>query len=157
MLRDTASRYPLITLLPVNMHSLGIYLLSYRDLYLFSCRLVGMYSDGNCFSYYLPQLQQHAPGVLGVRSLALLAPSSRDQLTRYEEKFISSWQLQVALVPHQAGWHPPAPSQSHHPLWQEAPRKALWKVCPSPRASDGISAKHPAALGGSIDKLLSAN
>ena len=35
------------------MHSLGICLLSYRDLYLFSCRLVGMYSDSNCFSYLL--------------------------------------------------------------------------------------------------------
>ena len=53
MLGDTASRYPHITLLPVDMHSLGIYLLSYRDLYMFSCRLVGMNSDGNCFPYLL--------------------------------------------------------------------------------------------------------
>ena len=53
MLGDTASRYPLITLLPVDMHSLVIYLLSYRDLYMFSCRLVGMNSDGNCFPYLL--------------------------------------------------------------------------------------------------------
>ena len=53
MLGDTASRYPLITLLPVNMHSLGIYLLSYRDLYMFSCRPVGIYLDGNCFPYLL--------------------------------------------------------------------------------------------------------
>ena len=53
VLGDTASRYPLITLLPVDMHSLGIYLLSYRDLYMFRCRLVGMNSDGNCFLYLL--------------------------------------------------------------------------------------------------------
>ena len=53
MLGDTASRYPLITLLPVDMHNLGIYLLSYRDLYMFSCRLVGMNSDGKCFPYLL--------------------------------------------------------------------------------------------------------
>ena len=48
VLGDTASRYPLITLLPVDMHSLGIYLLSYRDFYMFSYRTVGMNSDGNC-------------------------------------------------------------------------------------------------------------
>ena len=53
VLGDTASRYPLITLLPVDMHSLRIYLLSYRDFYMFSCRTVGMKSDGNCFPYLL--------------------------------------------------------------------------------------------------------
>ena len=53
MLGDTASRYPLITLLPVDMHSLGIYLLTYRDFYLLSYRTVGMKSDGNCFPYLL--------------------------------------------------------------------------------------------------------
>ena len=53
VLGDTASRYPLITLLPVDMHSLGIYLLSYRDFYMFSYRTVGMISDGNCSSFLL--------------------------------------------------------------------------------------------------------
>ena len=53
VLGDTSSRYPLITLLPVDMHSLGIYLLSYRDLYMFSYRTVGMNSDGKCFPYLL--------------------------------------------------------------------------------------------------------
>ena len=53
VLGDTASRYPLITLLPVDMHSLGIYLLSYRDIFMFSYRTVGMNSDGNCFPYLL--------------------------------------------------------------------------------------------------------
>ena len=33
-------------------------------------------------TYVLPQLQHHAPGVLEVRSLALLAPSSRDPVFR---------------------------------------------------------------------------
>ena len=53
VLGDMASRYPLITLLPVDMHSLGIYLLSYRDFYMFSYRTVGMISDGNCSPFLL--------------------------------------------------------------------------------------------------------
>ena len=48
-----ASRYPLITLLQVDMHSLGIYLLSYRDFYMFSYRTVGMILDGNCSPFLL--------------------------------------------------------------------------------------------------------
>ena len=48
-----ASRYPLITLLPVDTHSLGIYLLSYRDFYMFSYKTVGMISDGNCSPFLL--------------------------------------------------------------------------------------------------------
>ena len=57
---DMASRYPLITLLQVDMHSLGIYLLSYRDSYMFSYRILGMISDGNC-SPYLLSLTAPAP------------------------------------------------------------------------------------------------
>ena len=52
MPRDMASRYKHNSV-PVNIHNLGSCLLSYRDLYLFSYRVVGMYSDINCCSCLL--------------------------------------------------------------------------------------------------------
>ena len=60
----------------VNIHSLGICFIRYRDLYLFSYRPVGIYSDSNCFSYLLSPT---AP-----------APSSRcigEQVARFDRPF----------------------------------------------------------------------
>ena len=53
VVKGTASRYPLITLLRIGIHSCRNYLLSYRDFYMLSCRTVGMNSDGNCCPYLL--------------------------------------------------------------------------------------------------------
>ena len=53
LLEGTASRYPLLTLLQVVMHSSRDYLLSHRDFNMFSCRPVGGKSDGNSFPYLL--------------------------------------------------------------------------------------------------------
>ena len=46
--KGTASRYPLITLLRIGIHSCRNYLLSYRDFY-----TVGVKIDGNCCPYLL--------------------------------------------------------------------------------------------------------
>ena len=51
--KGTASRYPLITLLRIGIHSCRNYLLSYRDFYMLSCRTVGVKIDGNCCPYLL--------------------------------------------------------------------------------------------------------
>ena len=75
-MEGTASRYPLITLLQVGIHGLGIYLLSYRDFYMLSYRPVGVNQMVIVFlTYYLPQHQHPAPGVLAIRSIALPGPS----------------------------------------------------------------------------------
>ena len=73
-LKGTASRYPLITLLQIGIHGYREYLLSYRDFYVLSYRPVGVNQMVIVFlTYYLPQHQHQAPGVLATRSLALLA------------------------------------------------------------------------------------
>ena len=51
LLEGTASRYPLLTLLQVGMHSSRDYLLSHSNFNMFSCRPVGGKSDGNSFPY----------------------------------------------------------------------------------------------------------
>ena len=48
VVKGTASRYPLITLLRIVIHSCRNCLLSYRDFYVLSYRTVGVKSDGNC-------------------------------------------------------------------------------------------------------------
>ena len=53
VLKGTASRYPLITLLRIGIHSCRNYLLSYRGFYLLSYRTVGVRTDGNCCPYLL--------------------------------------------------------------------------------------------------------
>ena len=106
MLGDTASRYPLITLLPVDMHSLGIYLLSYRDLYMFSCRLVGMNSDGNCFPYLLsPTAPAPRSRCIGNQAARFARPFESRPVDPVRQVF---WQLAASsgTVPHLAGWHP---------------------------------------------------
>ena len=82
-LGSTASRYPPITLLQVGIHGLGIYLLSYRDFYVLSCRPVGVNQMVIIFlTYYLPQ--HPPPGVLARVSLALLATYKANQQTTQE-------------------------------------------------------------------------
>ena len=49
VVKGTASRYPLITLLQIGIHNL----LSYRDFYVLSYRTVGVKTDGNCCPYLL--------------------------------------------------------------------------------------------------------
>ena len=51
--KGTASRYPLITMLRIGIHSHRNYLLSCRDFYVFSYRTVGVKIDGNCCPYLL--------------------------------------------------------------------------------------------------------
>ena len=46
--KGTASGYPLITLLQIDIHSPRNCLLSYRDFYMLSFRTVGMKLDSNC-------------------------------------------------------------------------------------------------------------
>ena len=53
VVKGTASRYPLITLLRIGIHSCRNYLLSYRDFYVLSYRTVGVKIDGNCCPYLL--------------------------------------------------------------------------------------------------------
>ena len=58
------SMYSLLPCHELICIAIGSYLLSYRDFYLFSYRIVGIKSDGNCcLAYCLPQLPHHAPGV----------------------------------------------------------------------------------------------
>ena len=60
--------------------AIGSYLLRYRDFYVLSYRLVGVNQMVIVFlTYYLPQHQHHAPGVLATRSLALPSPSRAGQ------------------------------------------------------------------------------
>ena len=83
LVEGTANRYPLITLLQVGIHGLGIYLLSYRDFYILSCRPVGVIQMVIVvLASYLPQYQ--APGVLAIVSLALLGTYRADQQTTPE-------------------------------------------------------------------------
>ena len=56
-------------------------------------------------TYYLPQHQHHAPGVLANRSLALLGLSSPDQLILFEVRYSGSWQPTLALPQRLVGWH----------------------------------------------------
>ena len=71
-MEGTASRYPLITLFQVGIHGLGVYLLSYRDFYMLSYKLVGVNQMVIVFlTCYLPQHQHPAPGVLATWLLAL--------------------------------------------------------------------------------------
>ena len=58
-------------------------------------------------THYLPQYQHPAPGVLDLRSLALLDLLSRDQLILSRERYTGSWQLPVALPQRLAGWPRP--------------------------------------------------
>ena len=51
--KGTASGYPLITLLQIDIHSPRNCLLSYRDFYVLSFRTVGMKLDSNCCPYLL--------------------------------------------------------------------------------------------------------
>ena len=51
--KGTASRYPLMTLLRIGIHSHRNYLLSYRDFCVLSYRTVGVKIDGNCCPYLL--------------------------------------------------------------------------------------------------------
>ena len=53
VVKGTASRYPLITLLRIGIHSHRNYLLSYRDFYVLDYRTVGVKIDGNCCPYLL--------------------------------------------------------------------------------------------------------
>ena len=53
VVKGTASRYPLITLLRIGIHSCRNYLLNYRDFYVLSYRTVGVRIDGNCCPYLL--------------------------------------------------------------------------------------------------------
>ena len=93
------------------------------------------------------QLQHHALGASEVRSLSLLALLSLDLWTLSGEICIGCWrQLPVALVPPQAGWPQRHLFRFLRHLWLEAPRTAPPQECKGPRASDGISARHPAAL-----------
>ena len=94
-------------------------------------------------TYYLPQHQHPAPGVLEVRSLALLDHSRADQQILLDERSTDSWQLYQDQPLLQAGLRPQQHSQSHLLHCRGAPRKALLRVCPSARASDGLSAKAP--------------
>ena len=65
--------------------AIGIYLLSYRDFYMFSYRPVSVNQMVIVFlTYYLPQHQHPAPGVLVTRSLALLAAYKANQQTTPE-------------------------------------------------------------------------
>ena len=53
MTKGTASGYPLITLLQIDIHSPRFWLLSYRDFCVLSFRTVGMKLDSNCYPYLL--------------------------------------------------------------------------------------------------------
>ena len=53
VVKGTASRCPLITLLRIGIHSCRNYLLSYRVFYVLSYRIVGVKIDGNCCPYLL--------------------------------------------------------------------------------------------------------
>ena len=54
-------------------------------------------------TYYLPQHPHPTPGVLEVRSLALLDHLRADQQIPLDERSIDSWQLYQDLYPLQAG------------------------------------------------------
>ena len=143
----TVIRFYTLNPVPVNIHCRGLFV-SYRDLYLLA---IGLWGCNKIVIVvlicYLPQVQHHALGASEVRSLALLALSSVDLWTLSGETCIGGWrQLLVAPVPPQAGW-----PQRHHfqfllHLWLEALRTAPPQECQGPRASDGLSAWHPAAL-----------
>ena len=53
VVKGTASRCPLITLLRIGIHSCRNYLLSYNYFYVLSYRTVGVKIDGNCCPYLL--------------------------------------------------------------------------------------------------------
>ena len=146
-LRGIAIRFYTHNPVPVNMHCRDLFI-SYRDFYLLAIGLWGFVKIVICvLVYYLPQLQHHAPGASESRSLALLARSSLDLWTRSGENCIGGWrQLQVAPVPPQAGWPQQHLCRFLRHLWLEVPRTAPPQECQGPRASDGTSARHPAAL-----------
>ena len=131
----------------VNVHSLEICLISYRDFYLFSYRPVGMYSDSNCFSYLLsptaPAPRSRCIGEQVARFARPFEARPVDPARRelYKQLAASSGSSSTS------GWVAPTTTLPvSPPLWQEALRKALLEVSQVPKASDGISAKHPAAL-----------
>ena len=94
------------------------------------------------------QLQHHAPGMSESRSLALLARSRVDLWTLLGESCTGGWrQLQVALVPPQAGCPQRHHCRLHHHLWLEVQKTAPSQECQGPRASEVASARHPAAQG----------
>ena len=147
VLRSTAIRFHTHNPVPVNIHCRDLFV-SYRDLYLLA---IGLWEYIQMVIFvlvcYLPQLQHHAPGASEGRSLALLARSSLDLWTLSGGICIGGWrQLPVAPVPPQAGWPQQHLFRFRHHLWLEAPRTAPTQECQGPRASDGTSARHPAAL-----------
>ena len=138
VLRSTAIRFYTHNPVPVNIHCRDLFV-SYRDLYLLA---IGLWEYTQMVIFvlvcYLPQLQHHALGALEVRSLALLGPSSLDQLTLSGENCTGGWQqLPVAPVPPQAGLPQDPLFQSLHHLWREAPRTAPLQECQGPRVGDG--------------------
>ena len=65
--------------------AIGSYLLSYRDFYVLSYRPMGVNQMVIVFlTYYLPQHQHPAPGVLATRSVALLGTLKANQQTTPE-------------------------------------------------------------------------
>ena len=145
--KGTASGYPLITLLQIDIHSPRNCLLSYRDFCVLSFRTVGMKLDSNCCPYLLSSTVS-APRTrcLGSMSLALLDHLSHDRLIPSGEKFTGSWQLTVALPHRRAGWPQPQLSLSRLPHWKEALRRVPRLNCPpNPRASVGGPCRHTAA------------
>ena len=145
-IRDIAIRFYTHNPVPVNMHCMDLFI-SYRDFYLLAIGLWGLVKIVICVLVcYLPQLQHHAPGASESRSLALLARLRVDLWTLLGESCSGGWrQLQVALVPPQAGWPQRHHCRFHHPLWLEVQRTAHPQECQGPRASVDASARHPAA------------
>ena len=142
-LRGIAIRFYTHNPVPVNMHCRDLFI-SYRDFYLLAIGLWGFVKIVICvLVYYLPQLQHHAPGASESRSLALLARSRVDLWTLLGESCTGGWrQLQVALVPPQAGWPQRHHCRFHHHLWLEVQRTAPSQECQGPRASEVASARH---------------
>ena len=145
-IRDIAIRSYTHNPVPVNMHCMDLFI-SYRDFYLLAIGLWGLVKIVICVLVcYLPQLQHHAPGASESRSLALFARLRVDLWTLLGESCSGGWrQLQVSLVPPQAGWPQWHHCRFQHPLWLEVQRTAHPQECQGPRASVDASARHPAA------------
>ena len=70
---------------PVNIHRLGICFISHRDLYLFSYRPGGIYSDSNCYSYLLsPTAPAPSSSCIGEQVARFATPFRPDLLTQKE-------------------------------------------------------------------------
>ena len=86
-------------------------------------------------TYYLPQHQHPAPGVLAIRSLALLGHLKADQQIQSDERSSDSWQLYQVQPRPQAGLllQPRSPSRLLYCTLQRGTEGSTPRIVPSKR------------------------